>query len=323
MKYLKDQQLSAKEVYKLIFMIIGITIVVALIVSSFTEVAVGHGALVIDPISNTISPPHLGAKWFFRWPWTSVADIYYSMTSTEMWTDQETNQTGEYPAIHVLSKDGLDIEVDILIRYQLDPLHLVALYQSFPDLRWEDRAISSIVREDVRDVVSQYTVLEIIEVRELISTKMRETIYNSLVSETSLSHALLETSIEIDLRDIDPPLKFKEAIEAKLTAEQQKIQAEFEKARIIILANATAQDMIIRSEGEAKAKITVAKGTREAIELILTTTGSQPNSTRIAELYLWVETLKQIAPNIDIFLMSTGEDGLPLLVQVPTNASIN
>jgi hypothetical protein len=41
------------------------------------------------------------------------------------------------------------------------------------------------------------------------------------------------------------------------------------------------------------------------------------NETRVAELYLVVETLKQIAPNIDMLIMAP--DGTPILLPSPTS----
>ena len=320
-KYSADEKISAEEKFKLFGMFVAIVVIIVLGIASFTSVGVGHAVIIVDPVFNTVSGPNTGPAWFFRYPWTQPVDVYYAMTSTEMWTDQESGEHGEYGALRVLSKDGLDIEVDILIRYQLDPNSLVELYRSFPDLKYEDRAISSIVREDVRDVISQYTALEIIEQREMISQKMTETIYNSLISETSLHQALLESSIEIDLRDIDPPPKFKEAIEAKLTAEQQKIQAEFERQRIVILANATAQEMIIKAEGEATSRILIANATKKAIELIIESAGIT-NATQKAELagliYSWMSIEKTAEKNPKMLLMITiGEDGTPMIYQLP------
>jgi len=237
------------------------------------------------------------------------------MTSTEMWTDNETGERGEYPAIHVLSNDGLDIEVDILIRHSLDPARLNELYRSYPDLRWEDRVISSVVREDVRDVVSQYTALQIIEEREIISTVMRNYIYDSLIEEPSLHNALI--NIEIDLRDIDPPLKFKEAIEAKLTAEQQKIQAEFERGRTLVLANATAQKAIIESKGMATAKIIQANATKEALYMIFSV-APEANATEVLNLYLFLQEIKHL--NIPIIIAQGGQPlfTIPAIPPAPT-----
>jgi hypothetical protein len=43
------------------------------------------------------------------------------------------------------------------------------------------------------------------------------------------------------------------------------------------------------------------------------------NSTRIAELYLWVEAMKQL--NIGTFIIVTGENGVPLMYQIPIKST--
>ena len=95
-------------------------------------------------------------------------------------------------------------------------------------------------------------------------------------------------------------------------AEQQKIQAEFERQRILILANATAQELIITASGEAGAKVIEANATKEAIELVLQSVSQESNQTRIAELYLWVQALQRIAPDVEIMIV--GADGIPVLI---------
>jgi hypothetical protein len=60
-----------------------------------------------------------------------------------------------------------------------------------------------------------------------------------------------------------------------------------------------------------------ANATREAIELVLEAAGQSGNETRIAELYLWVQALQRIAPDIDILIV--GSEGTPVLI--PTNST--
>ena len=100
-------------------------------------------------------------------------------------------------------------------------------------------------------------------------------------------------------------------------AQQQKIQASFERDKILILANATAQETIITTTGEAEAKVIEANATKEAIELVLESVGQSGNQTRIAELYLWVQTLQRIAPEVGTLII--GAEGIPVLI--PTNST--
>ena len=100
-------------------------------------------------------------------------------------------------------------------------------------------------------------------------------------------------------------------------SEQQKIQADFERERILVLANATAQETIIKASGEAEAKIIEANATKQAIELVLMSVGQNGNETRIGELYLWIQALQRIAPEVEILII--GADGVPVLL--PTNST--
>ena len=287
-----DHSLDEKELVSLVAQALVLIIIGAIAVSSFTYVQQGYACLTIDPISGNINDAVLGEKFFFRMPWTRTVHIYYATLSTEMWTDTEAGLKGEYPAVKVLSKDGLDIEVDILIRYELDENALVELYKSYPDLRYEDKAISSIAREDVRDVISKYTTLEVVELREAISVDMTNKILNSLKIEPSLKGAL--KNVQIDLRDIDPPQSFKIAVQAKKTAEQAKLQAEHERETKLIQADANARQAIILAEGEAMSTMIRANATRYALHTI--TTEIDP------EMYYSLQMLKEIAPNVKMLL---------------------
>ena len=51
--------------------------------------------------------------------------------------------------------------------------------------------------------------------------------------------------------------------------------------------------------------------------MVLKSVGQDGNETRIAELYLWVQALQRIAPEIEILIVGT--DGVPVLI--PTNST--
>jgi regulator of protease activity HflC (stomatin/prohibitin superfamily) len=169
--------------------------------------------------------------------------------------------------------------------------------------------------ETIRLVTKNFTALQTIEFRDVVRNQIENAVRQEIDSEPSLAGTL--TNFEFDLRNIGYPATYTAAIEAKLVAEQQKIQADFERERILILANATAQEVVIKASGEAEAKVIEANATREAIELVLTSVGQNGNQTRIAELYLWVQTLQKIAPDIDILIV--GSEGTPILI--PANST--
>ena len=281
----------------IILAIFSVTFAVTMIVG----VGVGHAAIIVDPVTKSISDPVLGPTYAFKPPWASAVDIYYA--------------TDSYNAtVPSFSSDQLEMQIDVLVRWSLNPAKIRDLYSNYPNMNYK-AAIESILEETMRLITKNYTALETIEFRDIVRDQIETTVLSELEKQSSLAGAL--TGLEFDLKNIGYPEKYTSAIEDKLVAEQQKIQAEFEKERILILANATAQEIIIKAAGEAEAKVIEANATREAIELVLESVGQSGNVTRIAELYLWVQTLQRIAPEVEILIV--GADGIPLLI--PTNST--
>lgn len=297
---------------RVLVVVLAVAIILAVLLPTtiLRTVAVGYGAVLVDPIGGTIRGPIIGPALFFKAPWVTDVHIYYALDSVGMW--KEDGVTGDFPPISPISKDGLRIEVDLLVRWSLDPTKLVELYSRFPNVDWKDRVVSSVVREVGRDVVGQYTAIQIIENRSLLTQDLSNQIVAAMQAEESLVDSTL--NIEVDLRDIDPPLEFITAIEAKLAAEQGTLQAEFERQKILILANASAAEKIIAAEGEASSRLILANGTAAAIQIIADETGA--NSTELTNLFLTLEALKEIGKTTENFIVILGQDGLTYLIPV-------
>ena len=266
------------------------------------SVGVGHAVLLVDPLTKSTSEPIVGPTYVVKAPWVTAVDVYYATDSFE-------------DTIACFSSDQLEMQIQILVRWSLDPGKLRDLYQNYPRLNYKQSAIESIMAETIRLVTKNFTALQTIEFRDVVRNEVESAVQQEVMKEPSLAGALVQ--FEFDLRNIGYPTKYTAAIEDKLVAEQQKIQADFEKQRILILANATAQEVIIKAAGDAEAKVIEANATSEAIELVLASAGQSGNETRIAELYLWVQALQRIAPDIDILIV--GADGTPVLI--PTNST--
>ena len=269
--------------------------------SMVISVGVGHAVLLVDPLTKSTSDPIVGPTYVMKAPWVTVVDVYYATDSFE-------------DTIACFSSDQLEMQIQVLLRWSLDPEKLRTLYQNYPRLNYKQAAIESIMAETIRLVTKNFTALQTIEFRDIVRNEIESAVRQEVTNESSLAGALVR--FEFDLRNIGYPAKYTSAIEDKLVAEQQKIQADFERQRILVLANATAQEVIIKASGEAEAKVIEANATKQAIELIFEPVGQSGNETRIAELYLWVQTLQKIAPDIDILLVGT--DGTPVLIPANT-----
>lgn len=294
-------EIRIKPTPKIIALVIGLIAILIFSVifatSMIISVDVGHAALLVDPLSGSTSDPILGPTYVVKAPWVNTIDVYYA---TDSFSD----------TIASFSSDQLEMEIQVLVRWSLNPDNIKELYQNYPNLNYKATAIESILAETMRLITKGYTALETIEFRDLVRNDIEQAVRQEINQEPSLANALI--SLEFDLRNIGYPETYTASIEAKLVAEQQKIQADFERERILVLANATARESIIKAEGSAEAAVIEANATKEAIELVLQSTGQEGNVTRIAELYLWVQTLQKIAPDIDVMIV--GSEGTPVII---------
>jgi len=244
-------------VFFVIFMVVfGLVMVI--------NVGVGHAVILVDPLTRSTSEPVLGPTYAIKAPWVTPVDIYYATDSFEN-------------TIPCFSSDQLEMQIEVLVRWSLDPNKLRNLYNNYPRLNYKEAAIESIVAETIRLVTKNFTALETIEFRDIVRNQIETAVLEEIRTEPSLGETLMQ--LEFDLRNIGYPAKYTSAIEDKLVSEQQKIQAEFERQRILVLANATAQESIIKASGEAGAKVIEANATKQAIELVLESTGQAGNET--------------------------------------------
>jgi len=303
---------------------IGIALIIILVVAAFStviffltmwvNVPVGNAVLMVDPIAGTISDPTLGPAWAIKAPWVKPVQITVAVDTLKIWGDG-TDPTADFPTVDSFSRDQLEMEIDIMMRWRLDPAKVKQLYENLPQKNWKSDVIASIAREQVRIVTKEFNTIETIEKRDFVAQTIRDAIWNKLSTSAPLAGALID--FEFELRNIGYPAKYTSAIEDKLVAEQQKIQAEFERQRVVISATANAEKITIEAAARANATVIEANATREAIELVLEAAGADSgNETRVAELYLVVQTLQKIAPDIDMLIMAP--DGTPILLPSPS-----
>jgi len=187
---------------------------------------------------------------------TRIRLITYSNVSTGELGDSYRGFEGglrRNPAISVLDKRGLTVNIDIAVQYRLKAESAPATIEKWGS-SWEEKIINSKVREVVRDVVGQYTAEQLPEMRNEIA-KAIETKVKQSVDELPNRPVIL-TSVE--LRTINLPPKIKDQIErvqiAKqdvTIAEQQKEKAKQQAQKAAEIAKGEAERNRIEAQGEA------------------------------------------------------------------------
>ncbi|HDI31946.1 MAG TPA: prohibitin family protein [Thermofilum sp.] len=281
--------------------------------SMISSVGVSEVAIIVDPLVGSVTGSVIGPRFFIKAPWQQVVRVGLAVESLDMWTDFATGQRGEWPSIASLTKDGLEVYVDITIRWRVDPEKVTVLYLNYPGLDWEVKALAPLVRETVRNIISNYTAMETIEKRAEISRRIASDLIEVVNRERSFGGAIIIQ--DIDLRNIQLPSAFKSAVEQKLAEEQQKLAAQFKRERMLIEANATATSRILEAMGEARARIIGANATSESLRLIMTAAN---NSTEIAQTYLTYSMLRELAEKGgNVYIVVTSGAGGAQVIPVP------
>ena len=211
-----------------------------------------------------------------------VAFVAPVVRQVETWNVklQELKETAQVP-----SSEGLIVGLETSLLFQVVP-------EQAPEIRktvgraYVERLIVPYFRNALRDVVSGYSVKKIYaEVgRKEIAQKIR-TFLEGILEPRGIR------IVDVLLRDVKLPQRFKESIEAKLTAEQRVQQKQFE---------------LEQAKKDAEIEVARARGAAQAQEIVRATLSESYLQ------YLWIKTLNE-NPNV-IYVAS--EANMPIFKSV-------
>ena len=273
------------------------------IASDLYTIGVSQVGILVNPYTGEFSGPVAGPTL----AWKSVPWINVVVISTAVQTIQ---MVGPGNNINVLTRDNLNVSLDVTVRYQVMATSVIPLYKRYPALSWEDDTLVPLIRSSVRDVVANYTADELQAVRAQIQAGVETRLTSSLATEPSLANDI--QLVEINVRDIVLPNSFLTAIQAKLNAQQQLLQAQFQAEQLVVTALGQRNATIIAAEAQANATIIQATATAQSINNIITQveaqTGTTWNSTQVAtftSMYTELQLLSKLTgQNLYIFIDS-------------------
>lgn len=166
------------------------------------------------------------------------------------------------------SKDAQTMEIAMTVQYQIDPTKAIDIATTYGTLETLSGRIKSISVERAKSILSSYSAMEIIETRASISPKVEE-----LIKETVSDNYYISINAVV-LTNIDFSDAFEATVEQKMIAEQQKIQAEYERQTAIInaerdleVSKLQADAKLYAAEQTAAAQIEIAKAEARATKL--------------------------------------------------------
>lgn len=203
--------------------------------------------------------------------------------------------------------DGQEIYVDASVIFAIDPEQVVRVHILWKD-RYEDELVRAQARGVIRDVVSQYTVLEVVTTKRF---EMAEALRTTMEKKLGDNGLLL---VDFILRNITFSPEYAASVEQKQIAEQTAQQAkliveqrrqEAEQARQV--AQGSADAAVIRSKGEAEARVIQAQAEAQSLKLISEALQANPD-------LLTYQYITKISPTVQTMFLPSNA---PFVFQLP------
>ena len=177
-------------------------------------------------------------------------------------TKDEREGSKEDDSFKVSTADDASISISFQMSYRFKQDTLVNTYKKFKGMDGEDiinSRVKTVLKSKISEVTTDYTMMDIYSGnRSEINNKITE--YLNKEFNDAYGVEVLDASII----DVHPDKKLKEAIDNRVTALQQKQQAEAEQEKIKV----EAETKLIQAENEASIKVKEAQAEAESNKII-------------------------------------------------------
>ena len=272
----KNPQAQQKLVKYAIWAFIGLFLVVVMSNTTFLTIDPGEKGVLFKRFSGGLDKEKVYNQGFHVVaPWNQM--IIYDVRVNEA-----------FETMDVLSKNGLNIAVELSYRFQPDAQKIGYLHDEI-GTNYVTRIIKPEIRSATREVIGQYLP------EELYSTKrvaIQEEIYNKTLASIAEKNLILDAIL---IRSVQLPENLRTAIEMKLQEEQLSFQYEFK---------------LDRERKEAERKIIEAQAKADANRILNASLTDKILRDKGIEATL---TLSQ-SPNSKVVIVGGGGDGLPLIL---------
>ncbi len=284
---------------------------VALILLGFTfsawrNIRPGYVGIVFDKANHNVTTGALDPGWAFINPFTQAIQEYpVTIQTYQMVQSFSEGRTRGDDSIKIQSNEGQQINLDVVIQYQVEKAKANQLYLDWggaPIETVEDGVVRQYTRSQVPVVVAQFGW------EDITSTKRGEVvkqITEILRSEFDKRHLSL---VSFGIREVHLPQSLQEALNQKIQAQQAAEQQKYQLAQAQVkaqqdVAQATGQANAVKAqaEGDAQAILTKAKAQAEANDLL---------ARSVTPALIQYEQLRRWDGKLPLF---TGSGGTPLI----------
>ena len=177
------------------------------------------------------------------------------------------------------SKDLQTVHSVVALNFHIDPDRVANIYQDV-GLQFRDRIIDPAMQEAIKASTAKFTAEELITKREMVRDEIKVQLKGRLKDRNILVD-------EFNIVNFEFSKNFNDAIEAKVTAEQQAL---------------AAKNKLEQIKFEADQKIAEARGKAEAMTIESNALKSNPQILELRALEKWNGTLPQVTGGATPFI---------------------
>lgn len=207
--------------------------------------------------------------------------------------------------LHASSKDIQYIMASMTLQYELVGSQVPKMIKKIGNRdEVQKTIIEPAIHEGTKAVIATYTAEELIQNRETVKNKIKEEIkkfINSSLEGPGLSGVIKVNNIAIQNLDFSP--SFAQAIENKVKAEQQYLQAINNKEKIITNARAQAEQVKIEANATAMQIELVATARADVITKQAASLNNNPLVLELKKVEKWHGNLPVYSGTSDIPLV--------------------
>lgn len=156
------------------------------------------------------------------------------------------------------SKDSQPIDIQMVVQYQVDKAEVKTVALTYGGLTALENRIQSVTIEKTKSIISQYSAENLISQRPELSAKVTEEV------GAALANGYYIHVTNIALTNIDFSDAFEASVEAKMIAEQTKLQKDYENEAAEAAAKTAAEVAKLQADAEAYAKEKAAEAEAKA-----------------------------------------------------------
>jgi regulator of protease activity HflC (stomatin/prohibitin superfamily) len=248
------------KVGRLLFAAAALIILLVLLPSTVSYINPGHVGILIHRAGGGVDPKPMGPGLHPRNPLLSQIEEYPIYMQTLVLTRGTTDGSRGNDEINVNSVEGQPISLDVSMSFELDPLRVPALYQTF---RTDIETIQhGYVKQAIRQALQEVVGTE--PIADVIGPKKAEVVNQT---QSRISQRLAPYGIvvkQFTINELRAPTAVIEAINTKNVMQQQALTAQNELQK----NQFQAQGDSIKAAGRAKAILAEAEAQAKANQLL-------------------------------------------------------